>query len=316
MAGLQHVHIQQVRLVHHAVAVERGVDGERPLERVRLAHMVQQASPPRAQLVLGGFGARLIPVGAGGVVAAGRLAGQTPDHRQGGVARDQVVPVVADRRLAAELQVVAPAAHQARHQPRRDQVGDALVGPVPPGRVRRSELVAVLPGARPRVSRLVLAARVERRLVRIQPGDDLDEGESLAHAVRGQPAEVVGPREALGEPHPPRVAQPRERRPVGVLQARVPGRIAQRPVPVERVVALVRDDLDFALPIVQTRVGGIAAPRPIDVNARQRRRVPERPPVSAAPEGGDAPLAAVRVAHQRVQVDLRVRVGALHAGLH
>ena len=224
--------------------------------------------------------------------------------------------MVADRRLAAELQVVAPAAHQARHQPRRNQVGDALVGPVPPGRVRRSELVAVLPGARPRVSRLVLAARVERRLVRIQPGDDLDEGESLAHAVRGQPAEVVGPREAPGEPHPPRVAQPRERRPVGVLQARVPGRIAQRPVPVERVVALVRDDLDFALPIVQTRVGGIAAPRPIDVNARQRRRVPERPPVSAAPEGGDAPLAAVRVAHQRVQVDLRVRVGALHAGLH
>ena len=113
-------------------SVEGGMDGERPLERVapRRTWWSTRVHPARSASSAASARAA-IPVGAGGVVTAGRLAGQAPDHRQGSVARDQVVPVAADRFLATELQIVPPAAHHARHQSRRDKVGDALVGPVP-----------------------------------------------------------------------------------------------------------------------------------------------------------------------------------------
>ena len=238
-----------------------------------------------------------------------RLAGDAPDHRVGAVAGDQGAPVPAQHLGAGELHEVAPGADDGRHHAQLDHVLDPPVGGVEPGGIQRREVPA------PGKAGLVGAARVERRHVRVESGDQQRHGEALAGPVGGQPLEVLRPAQTPHQAHPPGVGQPQERRPVRVLQVPGAGRnAAERPVPVERVVLIgSRLDLDDAGAAVQRRVARVRAAGDEPVPAHRRRGIAHAPPPRAGFERRHGQLPAFGIGDQDVQLDPG-RVGVRAAG--
>src|SRR6185295_1045620 len=88
----------------------------------------------------------------------------------------------------------------------------------------------------PRIPGFVGAAWIEGRHVGIQPGHNLNHRKTFAHAIRGERSNVRRPAEATAERHPPRVAEPEERRAIGVLKMQAVRGDAYRTMPVEGIV--------------------------------------------------------------------------------
>ena len=144
----------------------------------------------------------------------------------------------------------------------------------------------------------------------------MDHVEPLGDAVRGQLAHVVRPPQPPAEPHPPRVAQPQERRAVGVLQVAPVGRRPDRAVPEQGIgLVLVGGDLELARKPVQAGVGAVRAAGAPAVHSRQRRGVARPPSGAARPEGGDRPVLPVRAGDDQVERDVVERVRVLDGRL-
>ncbi len=204
---------------------------------------------------------------------------------------------------AEPRQVVAPAADDAGDEPAAHEPGDALVGHVEVGGVDAGELR--LPGP----AGLVVAARVEGRHVRIEPGDDLHGAVALRDAVGRQRLEPARPVHAPAEAHPPGVREVEERRAVAVLQVATVGADPERPVRQQRVVSLVGRHLQRGLAAVQVGVVRVRADGPAGIGARRAGRVAHAPLAAARPVGRHALLRAVRPGHDHVQQHVRERVG-------
>ena len=100
-----------------------------------------------------------------------------------------------------------------------------------------------------------------------KPGDDLNDREAFLHAVGRQLLKVLRPAHPGAKAHPPRVAEPEERRPVDVLEMALVGRDADGAVLPQRVVSLIGRNLQYAATPVQITV--VARDGPVSVAARQ-----------------------------------------------
>ena len=241
------------------------MDRHQAVERIRLAKVANHVRPS-LPLPLGFR--RPVP---GQVERHRAFARRAPDDRQRSPPRDQVPPVLFHLLLAQPRQVIAPGTHHAGHQPLLDQLENAAVRQV---KILRADAGVVgFPGE----AGLVGAARVEGRHVRIQAGDDLNHGKALGTPVVGQLLKLVRPVQPVTEPHPPRVAEPEERRAVGVFKVPPVGRHADRAVPVQRVLAAIGLNVQRAFDAVQARILRITARGAPAMQARLRRRVTDFP---------------------------------------
>ena len=205
--------------------------------------------------------------------------------------------------------MITPAAENARRQPLLDEVLDAPVGSI---EVFRPDACVKF---FPRLPGIAEAAFVERRHVRIKPGDDLDDGEALVAPVGGELLKFLGPLEPFHQAHPPGVAKPEERRAIRVGEMAAVIGHANRPVTEERVGAGVRRDDDFAPDAVQRRVGRIVALGAVAVRAHQRRGVTHAPGFPARPEGRHTQQTSIRRGEDGVECDVLERVGVVLGGL-
>ena len=114
-------------------------------------------------------------------------------------------------------------------------------------------------------------------------------------AIGGECFDFIRPVQPMAQAHPPGIAQPEERRAVGVLKISPVGRDSNRAVLVERVLAGVGFDSHFARDAVQTRVLSLS-----EHSLRNRwiadvgRRVADLPLIAARPKRRHAKLVAVR----------------------
>ena len=212
-----------------------------------------------------------------------------------------------DRVDAVQLEVVAPAADDARHQADVDEILDAPVGEVEVGGVDPREVLV------PRESGLVGGARFEAQHIGIQSGDDLDDVEAFFDAIQRERLEVTGPVQALAEAHPPGVGQPEEGRAVGELEVALVVGDAHRAVLQQRIRAAIGRDLECAVQAVQVGIAVVGADGVV-VNLPQLRcGKAHAPEVVACPEGRNALCGAVGVREEHVQLDVveRIVVGPL-----
>ncbi len=157
-------------------------------------------------------------------------------------------------------QMVSPGHLDAGHEALVCQIGEPKVGPVEVLRANPAEVLD------PGESGLVPAAWVEGRHVAVQSSHDLDDREALRFAVLGKGSYLLGPLEAFAQAHPPGVAKPEERRAVGMLEMPPVACNADRPVPIERVVALVGNDFYLTGHLVQALIVTRCAGRDGGVN--------------------------------------------------
>ena len=168
-----------------------------------------------------------------------------------------------------------------------------------------------------RVPQPVLAARPVAR------AEDLQEGELLLAPVAQVGLPVFQARVHGGRPR--RVAYPKEGGAIGVGQEAMVLRDAQAAMPVERIRAGVRRDLDRAAPLVQTGVVGVRTgrlPRPSTGFGKQAANfhgvapIPEPQPVNGCLIR--SPVADLERHGVRVRVGRRVgqRLFPPHPGAH
>src|SRR5207249_11771394 len=97
-------------------------------------------------------------------------------------------------------------------------------------------------------------ARVEGVHVGMQARDDLDDRKTFGLAIGGELLKFIGPVQALAQAHPPRVAEPKERRAVRVDEVAMVGRDLDEAMAIARVIAGVRLDLDRTFDAIEAAV--------------------------------------------------------------
>src|SRR5262249_37915240 len=122
-----------------------------------------------------------------------------------------------------------------------DEMPDAKVGGVVEPRVQPAE--SGFPCKATLVCLMWMPRRARSNDHRARPHHDLDHVETLVDSVSRQLAEPTRPWQARVQPVPPGVAEPEERRTVGVRES--PSADPQATMPIQRVVAIVRDCLEL-----------------------------------------------------------------------
>ena len=171
VARLQHIEIDHRRVLDLVSGIVGGVNRDGVMESIDRAHVPAHLRPA-AFLDPG-----ILLLCPREIIRHGALARQAPDYRIGAPASDNVSPMLLQFRHAHPGQEIAPAAHNARNQAPLDDILDSRIGGVEVSRVNTR--IALLPGK----AGLVCSARVKRRHVRVEPGDNLDNTEALSHAV-------------------------------------------------------------------------------------------------------------------------------------
>ncbi len=206
MTGLKHLEIEQRRILHHLAAVPCGMDGHEVAERVDLVHVSRYLRPAST------LQCRILLAGLRQIIRHGSLAGNAPHHRKRAVPCHDVPPEPLDLLDADLRKVVSPHANDTRHQTGFYEVAELEICMVEKRRVDPCKLVAK------REPCLIPSTRVPRVHIRERPGDDLDHVESFRDPVGCQHLEPARPIEPLGQTHPPGVAQPEKRCPVGMYE--------------------------------------------------------------------------------------------------
>ena len=165
-----------------------------------------------------------------------------------------------------------------------------------------------------RLSALIFPARLEETLVGVVPADDLHHVEPLGAAVGRQFLEAF-PGEPLAEALPPRIAQPEERRAIGVLEVPSAGAGHDETVFEQRVRPFVGRSGKAAFGPVQVGVALVAALEAILVLSLSGRGEADRPPAAPGPEGRDDPPLVALLKHG-VHLDIGEGVGILLGGFH
>ena len=118
----------------------------------------------------------------------------------------------------------------------------------------------------------------------------------------------------MAESHPPRVAEPEERRAVGMLEVAFVLRDLHRTVGVKWVFAAVGGDRYPARAAMQPGVAGCGTLGAEGVRAGERRGVADLPGLAAGPEGRHAANGARGIGEERVERYLVERIGIRAAG--
>src|ERR1041384_1284821 len=185
--------------------------------------------------------------------------------------------------------VMTPRAEDARHETLLNQMRDALVGSVEVFRADRGVI------RRPRKTSLMRAARVEWKHVRIKAGDDLDDVETFLLSVSSECFEFVRPMQPVTKPHPPRVAEPEERRAIRMFQGPVTRCNTQRAVDEERICSCIGLHENLAANAVNSFVPCLRTLAVKTMRSDFRRGVPCLPHIRSRPERRHAQLAPFRV---------------------
>ena len=179
----------------------------------------------------------------------------------------------------------------------RDELRDARVGRVEVRRIHRGEVERGV-----RHARLVLPARLEHVLVGIRAAHDLHDIEALRCAVGAERFETVQI-DALAEAFPPRVAEPEERRAVGVLEVAGVVGDTQESAAMQRVVTRGGGCDEGSRGGRKIGIRWVVRDKPIAILACFRRREPHLPRPASAPERGHSP-ACVALLEDRVDLDI------------
>lgn len=101
--------------------------------------------------------------------------------------------------------------------------------------------------------------------IRVQTCDDLNDVKTLGFAVGGQLLKLTRPLQTVTQSHPPRIAEPEERRSIEMFKVAFASSDTQRPVAKERILPGKRRDLDNAVHAMQTRASCQNSSRPISI---------------------------------------------------
>ena len=138
--------------------------------------------------------------------------------------------------------------------------GEALIGEVLHAHVGHIEVRRVYTSKirLPWKARFIGAASIEGLHVGIQAGHDLDNRETLLHAIGCQRLKAIWPAKAFAQTHPPGIPEPEERSSVGMLKVAPIFCDFERTVFVVGVLAGVRLHIQYRCTIMKVAVGGVA----------------------------------------------------------